>query len=81
MVRKGLVRAIGVSNFKTKQLQSLLKTATIPPAVNQIEAREEARGQAAEGGSKGARVRVGVCACVCGQAGRGGRRLADNAAS
>lgn len=36
-VRKGLVREIGVSNFSTSKLSNLLTTATIPPAVNQIE--------------------------------------------
>ncbi|RDB22004.1 hypothetical protein Hypma_010812 [Hypsizygus marmoreus] len=32
----GLSRSIGVSNFNLEQLQSLVKTATIIPAVNQI---------------------------------------------
>lgn len=36
-VRKGLVREIGVSNFSVHKLESLLETATIAPAVNQIE--------------------------------------------
>ena len=36
-VRKGLVRNIGVSNFSTKKLQTLLDGASIPPAMNQIE--------------------------------------------
>lgn len=35
--RAGLVRAIGVSNFQTHHLNKLLATATIVPAVNQIE--------------------------------------------
>ena len=35
---KGLVRAIGVSNFGIKKLEELLKSAKIRPAVNQIEA-------------------------------------------
>jgi diketogulonate reductase-like aldo/keto reductase len=34
--RKGVLKAIGVSNFLTKDLQDLLKTAQIKPAVNQI---------------------------------------------
>ncbi|KAL0547261.1 hypothetical protein IC582_017190 [Cucumis melo] len=33
----GLCRCIGVSNFSTKKLDSLLQFATIPPAVNQVE--------------------------------------------
>jgi L-glyceraldehyde reductase len=32
------VRAIGVSNFNRQRLESLLESATVPPAVNQIEA-------------------------------------------
>ncbi|WP_028581182.1 aldo/keto reductase [Desulfogranum japonicum] len=36
-VKKGLVRAIGVSNFSIKKLDQLLRTAVIAPAVNQIE--------------------------------------------
>ena len=34
--RDGLTRAIGVSNFEISDLEQLAKTATIPPAVNQI---------------------------------------------
>ena len=37
LVVSGKVRSIGVSNFNVSQLQKLLKTAKIPPAVNQIE--------------------------------------------
>ncbi|MCP3888545.1 MAG: aldo/keto reductase [Desulfobulbaceae bacterium] len=37
MVKKGLCRAIGVCNFSLSRLQDLYSTATIPPAVNQIE--------------------------------------------
>ncbi|GBG93061.1 hypothetical protein CBR_g58496 [Chara braunii] len=37
LVRKGLVKDIGVSNFSVKKLQKLLETAEIPPAVNQVE--------------------------------------------
>lgn len=49
LVKTGKVRSIGnmpfpiiylrtgVSNFNVAQLKKLLKTATIPPAVNQIE--------------------------------------------
>lgn len=33
----GLTKAIGVSNFTCKQLEQLLSTAKIPPAVNQVE--------------------------------------------
>lgn len=35
--QKGTLRSIGVSNFKIKDLEALLETATIAPAVNQIE--------------------------------------------
>ncbi|RZC93199.1 hypothetical protein C5167_029176 [Papaver somniferum] len=33
----GLTKSIGVSNFSCKILQELMDTATIPPAVNQVE--------------------------------------------
>ncbi|OWM89360.1 D-galacturonate reductase-like [Punica granatum] len=33
----GLAKAIGVSNFSTKKLDTLLSSARIPPAVNQVE--------------------------------------------
>ncbi len=36
--RAGRVRAIGVSNFKRHHLQTLLESADVPPAVDQIEA-------------------------------------------
>ena len=34
---KGLVKAIGISNFSITKTESLLKTAKIVPAVNQVE--------------------------------------------
>jgi diketogulonate reductase-like aldo/keto reductase len=34
----GLARAVGVSNFSSRQLGALLRTARIPPAVNQVRA-------------------------------------------
>ena len=34
---KGLTRAIGISNFTITKTESLLKTAKIVPAVNQVE--------------------------------------------
>ncbi|TPX36604.1 hypothetical protein SmJEL517_g01177 [Synchytrium microbalum] len=37
LVDKGLVKAIGVSNFSIARIQELLKTAKITPAVNQVE--------------------------------------------
>src|SRR3954471_21238102 len=37
LLEQGKVRAIGVSNFMVKHLTSLLETATLVPAVNQIE--------------------------------------------
>ncbi|GAA6015301.1 hypothetical protein JCM10207_008941 [Rhodosporidiobolus poonsookiae] len=37
LVEKGLVKAIGVSNFSIPYLEDLLKTAKIVPAVNQVE--------------------------------------------
>lgn len=37
-VKAGKIRSIGVSNFTIEKLEELLKTAEIPPAVNQIEA-------------------------------------------
>lgn len=36
-VEQGKLRAIGVSNFDTKHLQDIMKIATVPIAVNQIE--------------------------------------------
>ncbi|TVY36564.1 Aldehyde reductase [Lachnellula occidentalis] len=38
LVKKGKVRSIGVSNFTQEKIVTLLQTAIIPPAVNQIEA-------------------------------------------
>ncbi|PMD30572.1 aldehyde reductase-like protein [Hyaloscypha variabilis F] len=38
LVKKGKVRSIGVSNFTQAKIESLLTTAKITPAVNQIEA-------------------------------------------
>lgn len=35
--KKGFVRSIGVSNFNSKQIERILKMATIKPAMNQIE--------------------------------------------
>lgn len=35
LVEKGLVRAIGISNFTITKTENLLKTAKIVPAVNQ----------------------------------------------
>ncbi|DBA83612.1 TPA: hypothetical protein ACH3X1_006179 [Trebouxia sp. C0004] len=37
LVDRGLVRSIGVSNFSPEKIQTLLKTARIRPAVNQVE--------------------------------------------
>lgn len=37
LVRAGLCRHIGVSNFTTAKLQTLLNNGSIPPAVNQVE--------------------------------------------
>ena len=34
---KGLVKAIGISNFTITKTENLLKTAKIVPAVNQVE--------------------------------------------
>lgn len=38
LVEKGLVRAIGLSNFCSRQIDDILSVATIPPAVLQVEA-------------------------------------------
>lgn len=35
--QQGKLKSIGISNFKSKAIEKLLETATIPPAVNQIE--------------------------------------------
>lgn len=37
LVREGLIRQIGVSNFSSKKLRTLTKSATIQPCVNQVE--------------------------------------------
>ena len=37
LVKEGLVRSIGVSNFNSKQLQEVIDNSTIKPAVNQVE--------------------------------------------
>lgn len=37
LVKKGLTRSIGISNFNKKQIERVLAVATIPPAVNQVE--------------------------------------------
>ncbi|DBA71946.1 hypothetical protein WJX79_005585 [Trebouxia sp. C0005] len=37
LVDRGLVRSIGVSNFSPEKIQTLLETARIRPAVNQVE--------------------------------------------
>ena len=37
LVEKGLVKAIGISNFTITKVENLLKTAKIVPAVNQVE--------------------------------------------
>jgi len=36
LVDRGLVRSIGLSNFSPEKIQTLLKTARIRPAVNQV---------------------------------------------
>lgn len=38
LVKKGKIRSIGVSNFTRQKIETLLETANIPPAVNQVEA-------------------------------------------
>ncbi len=37
LVKKGLVRAIGVSNFNSEQIAEVLEKAEIKPATNQVE--------------------------------------------
>ncbi len=34
--REGLARSIGVSNFRVPDLEDILETATVVPAVNQV---------------------------------------------
>ena len=34
--RLGLAKAVGVSNFTTRHLDKILATASVPPAVNQV---------------------------------------------
>lgn len=37
LVKKGLTKSIGVSNFNKGQIERLLKNCTIPPVTNQVE--------------------------------------------
>lgn len=37
LVRKGMVRSIGLSNFNSEQIVRVLKSSTIKPVMNQIE--------------------------------------------
>uniref|UniRef100_A0A0R3WGA0 Aldo_ket_red domain-containing protein n=1 Tax=Taenia asiatica TaxID=60517 RepID=A0A0R3WGA0_TAEAS len=37
LVSTGLVKSIGVSNFNKRQIERILESCTIPPAVNQVE--------------------------------------------
>lgn len=37
LISAGLVKSIGVSNFNKRQIERILKSCTIPPAVNQVE--------------------------------------------
>lgn len=37
LVRKGMVRSIGLSNFNSEQVARVLKSSTIKPVMNQIE--------------------------------------------
>ncbi|KAI1319834.1 hypothetical protein EDD11_002828 [Mortierella claussenii] len=41
LIATGKTKAIGVSNFSVKNLEKLLKTATVVPAVNQVELHPE----------------------------------------
>lgn len=36
LVKAGLVKSIGISNFNTKQIERLLASATIKPVTNQV---------------------------------------------
>jgi len=36
LVKKGLVKSIGISNFNKKQIENVLSIATIKPVVNQV---------------------------------------------
>ncbi|CAH2241649.1 jg3051 [Pararge aegeria aegeria] len=37
LVGEGLIKSIGISNFNSKQVERLLKSATVKPVVNQVE--------------------------------------------
>ena len=49
LVRAGLVRSLGVSNFSARKLQALMAHAAIPPAVCQVRRRGLAGWLAVEG--------------------------------
>ncbi len=67
-VRQGGVRDIGVSNFGVRHMQKLLQTATVVPAVNQIELSPflQRRNLVAYCRSKGVALEVGMVFPVIG---------------
>lgn len=36
LVEKGLVKSIGISNFNRKQIENIIKVATVKPVTNQV---------------------------------------------
>lgn len=36
LVQKGLVKSLGVSNFNRKQIEDIIRVATVKPVINQV---------------------------------------------
>ena len=60
LVAKGLVRALGLSNFNSRQIDDVLSVASVRPAVLQVSTAKQINWF-----GDGMHVCVCVCACVC----------------
>ena len=67
LVDDGLARSIGVCNFSLAQVESILSSARIKPALHQLELHPLLAQRKLVGVAfRKARACVGACACVCG---------------